>query len=619
MDFGHTRPAGIARATDTRRETRHALPAASTLALAVWLALPNSALALSIGDLELRSALGHPLVARVALNLAPGESVDDSCFSLTVPDAQNADEYLTQAQLALQNDGSSPRLVIRGTQALNSPFIRLQLQVKCAGQGSISRSFVALPDLAPELPRTSANPEPSVEVPADSRWIDAPTASAAAPATPAAPRRFAPRPAVTPKPTQPAESHSIAAPARRTAPTENGSFHLRLSTGSIDTSRLGRISKEERAQLLAQQKQLDAADDRTSDVLALQQQVKDLQSELSEIRLKLKMTQPMTEAAEAPASQPAPAPVASQPAAAAAPQAAPTAKNPPAKTPPPPQPAPETSLTTYLAVGLSALLVALLGLRFYQQKIKQRWTGEDIWQHPKEDILEQPATVAAKPPQPVVVPVAPPAPAVIEAQPMREEPSIQAVHSPVVAEPPQQEMTQAEQDFSSETDSMIEEAELYAVHGHPDLAVKILTKLIEESPEKSQAWLLLLSIYSSLDRRDDFEQAARQFASIDRDGLYWKEVQALGHRIDEDNPLYFGQTSSASEVPRTTLQKTHRRPIGGILLDIGALSEEELMDALAQFHPKRDGRFGGFLLSLGQITQAQLDEALHIQHQEAMV
>ena len=66
----------------------------------------------------------------------------------------------------------------------------------------------------------------------------------------------------------------------------NNYFRLKLSSAPIDLSRMGKISAEEREILLARQKLLDA-DDQMASFLTMQHQVKLLQDELGDIKLKL--------------------------------------------------------------------------------------------------------------------------------------------------------------------------------------------------------------------------------------------------------------------------------------------------------------------------------------------
>lgn len=567
---------------------RHATP----LGLTLVLSLPGIAQAISIGDIVLQSHLGEPLKARIALTVASTESLDESCLSLVSPSADqgNPDDFLTQASVSLQQDKGSSLVLIRGSQPINKVFIRLQLQVRCPGQGSISRTFTVLPSLESAAAPTSA---PSlIQSPTTGTATPIKTKKAAAP-TPTRSGKILHSKPVRSQPAQANEERS--APISRKAP-EIGEFHLRLSTDVIDTSRLSKLSEAERNKLRAQQHQLDQ-DDQTANFLALQHQVIQLQEELKLVRVQ--MGQPLSAAAQS-------APISTQPSALPVAKPAAPAKSAPAKpVAPAPVIEPESDLMNHLALALGVILLILLGLRQYNKRMKSHWTGESIVQ---EDDAANPTIFPAtlvKVTKTEAAPVVPVAPTAVEAT---ATPKILVTESVAAPEPAPSLEPQQESDW------VVEEAELYAVHGHPELAIRILEKLLDQSPDKPQAWLLLLSILSSLDRHEEFESAARRFAATDSNRTYWKEVQALGQRIDKDNPLYFGEISEVHEpVP---LHKPNHRPLGAILLDTGALTEEVLMGVLAQFNPKRDGRIGAFLIQHGLISNEQLETALQIQRVE---
>lgn len=580
------------RAQDTARTSvlRHSTPLG--LALALALALPSLAQAISIGDIVLQSHLGEPLKAKVSLSVNDNDAISADCLSLTTPAAGmgSPDDFLTQASLSLQQDKGTA-VLIRGSQPVNKMFVRLQLQVRCPGQGSVSRTFTLLPSL-----ETPSGPPPVVEprviqsattgsaIPIKTK----PASSARAPSRPRQPDRSQPDRS-QPVPATPVQTdENRSAPITRKAP-EIGEFHLRLSTNVIDTSRIGKLSGAERDKILAQQRQLDQ-DDQTAKFLALQNQVVQLQEELKLMRLQ--MAQGI-----APVAQSAPPAVPPQPV------SAPAVRPKPA-TPAAPAPAaePTSDLPVNLALALGAILLLLLGLRQYNKRLKSQWTGENIV---LDDSEITPAPVSLAPAQPAAINK------IAEELP-REAPALAATMLAPEPVAPAQPVFSTEP--QQESDWVIEEAELYAVHGHPELAIQILERLLDQSSDKPQAWLLLLSILSSMERREEFEEAARRFAAIDTSHTYWKEVQALGQRIDKDNPLYFGEVTEVHEpVP---LNKANRRPLGAILLHTGALTEENLMDVLAQFNPNRDGRIGAFLIKLGLINNEQLEEALQIQRAE---
>lgn len=554
---------------------------AAPLGLILALSLPGIAQAVSIGELVLQSRLGEPFHAKVGLTIDPSETVDADCLSLSVPaDTLSPDEFLTQANLTLHNEKGISTVLIQGKQPLNNVFIRVQLQVRCPGQGSISRTFIALP--SPEIS--------SPDLPDTASLIQSPTSDS----TLSIKNKFVAR-TETARPKKPRRSNkSNAKPAHadadRPAPISRkaageGEFRLLLSTRLLDTAG-SKLSDEERAKL----PRLLDMDDRTAEMLALQYQVKQLQSELNEMRMQMKMSTNLPGVAS-----PSSAPVA---------------------TPTKAAPAVATSsvwddisgLFSSPALALVAILLLLIGLRQYNKRTKPRWNDDPSQDSAHDEAALFPSNLAKVTPTVVIPPKsAEPAP------PAATTPTETSVPKTSVASDTAKPIADIA-DAAPEADWVIEEAELYAVHGHPELAIQILEKLLDQSPDKPQAWLLLLSILSSLDRKPEFESAARRFAAVDGSRTYWKEVQALGQRIDKDNPLYFGEIGETHEpVP---LAKVNRRPLGAILLDTGALTEEVLMGVLASFNPKRDGRIGAFLVKHGLISNEQLENALQIQRME---
>ena len=162
----------------------------------------------------------------------------------------------------------------------------------------------------------------------------------------------------------------------------------------------------------------------------------------------------------------------------------------------------------------------------------------------------------------------------------------------------------------AEVDSMIEEAELYAIHGHLNNAMEILNNIILQYPERIEVWLLLLSIFRGNARQ--FEVIARKFLQTVGRNDAWREIQQVGCCIDPENPLYF---DTDMQTPQVKAEK--RRALGNILVDIQALSKEDLKKSLSQFDHLRDGKLGSLLLDKGFIGQRELDEALKLQNKES--
>ncbi len=161
-----------------------------------------------------------------------------------------------------------------------------------------------------------------------------------------------------------------------------------------------------------------------------------------------------------------------------------------------------------------------------------------------------------------------------------------------------------------EIDSMIEEAELYAIHGHLNNAIEILNNIIQHYPERVEVWLLQLSIFRGNPRQ--FETIARKFLQTVGKNDAWREIQQVGCCIDPENPLYFDPDMQTDHV-----KPENQRTLESVLVGIQALSKEDPEKNLSQFDHLRDGRLGSHLLDKGLIGQHELNEALKLQNKES--
>lgn len=177
---------------------RPSRPRATPLAVAVAAVLANSsALALSLGPIEVSSALGEPLRAELALGVAPGERITPECFRLSTDASAGARAGMPyEANLQVLGSGPARRLTISGRTPLREPFLDLVVAVECAGVPRLQRGYTLL--LSPAglaAPARSASaaaaatpaatPAPSTS-PAGQRSgpVSAPSAPPARPSTP---------------------------------------------------------------------------------------------------------------------------------------------------------------------------------------------------------------------------------------------------------------------------------------------------------------------------------------------------------------------------------------------------------------------------------------------------
>jgi len=593
------------------RKSHFSLQIFSIACIVCILSFPAIVNAVSIGDVVLQSKLGEPLFAEVDLIIATGEHIDDTCLSLISPDPKDADTsgYVTKANLSIKTEGRRHYVTISSNRQFNDAFARLRLQIKCADSGTSIKTLTILPELEiasqqepVTAPVVSAN-EDHVSAPLPPETTDVAAASRPADISPVASPSVSGKnfPSVI-------KRHRPAAGKIRRQHGQVATFRLKLSGDPIDESRIGKITPEERAVLLARQKLLDA-DDQMASFLSMQNQVKQLQNELGEIKLQ------MTQLGMSPASS------------SVQPSAASLTESGKVNAPAAIQKStsfwnlsalklvnPDLQNKLLFALGLLLSIFALwLGLRFYNKT--KSYPAFETTQDSEFD-LSQPALNAAtdpaafNPAPPAAVKPSAPLVAKVKSDPVS---TVAETNKPVASksEPaPLSSSTKPAEDEVTEEDSMMEEAGLYATHGRPAKAIEILQEIIQRQPSNPDPWPLLFSIYSSLGKAAEFENTAQEFLKHHKDSTAWSGIRALGRTFDQNNPLYADNNSPISDTPFLPDSATSRRPVGDVLLEMGALSNQDLQNCLDNYDPKRHGRFGGYLVARKAITLAQLDHAL---------
>lgn len=592
------------------------------LGMATVLLMPPSASALGIGELTLHSKIGQPLLARVPLSLEPGETLSNACLALlpAAPGEEDASVYMTRLKLSLSEEGGGHLVTIRSNGPINEPFAKVRLQVKCEDAPAFIRTFTLLPEFDETiLPTPSADKAAATEsTAAHPVAVNATTSGKTAPgkvATPATPRPHAQKKvaqASKPHPTAAAQPHSDSTSGAR----------LKLSGATPSDKSPGTPALSD--------KRIQDSDDQTAKILALQQQIKQMEEQLNLLNLKLAQYAPasastpsMPAAPLAPASAPdnasMPLAASSIEAASAAPSTMPQSAAKPAQ-PAPPSPAAQPTgsfldqSTSLIAAAALAVLLLLLGLLRLNRKRKAQWMAPDeespstteqtlsaLAQSVDEPHTHDQLPVSAQP-----EPETPPKPETSAPSAPIDEVEASAIEDDAYLAARQAHLLPSADDLPS----LIEEAELYALHGYPDKGQEILRDIVEKHPDYQEAWMLLFSILSSLNKTADFEAQARRFSTLFPGSSAWAEVCALGRQLDSGNLLY-AESSRAEEKQPTSAGR--RKPIGEILLETGAISVDDLIHSLANFDSKRDGRIGNYLISLGLITQNDLDQALHIQ------
>lgn len=552
--------------------------------------------ALSLGDITVHSRLGQPLRATVPVLTAPGETVEDNCLSLGKRPQQGDDgsSYLTQGRLSLETTGGRTHVKIVGYQAISEPFITLRVQVDCAqSSGRYSRAFTVLldPEEYISAPTASSGParEALVEVRlpvagtrvvvprAGSAWEMRPgdtlpgITAAIYPDSQKMQRRMLkaivranpqlaggtdandlPAGTVVHIPVLRAEksrqvqsqppSMKLSAQVRADASVqeknsqpETQDFRLKLSTGEVDTSGLGKMTEEQRLRLREKQLLLDA-DDQVANSLALKSRIKQLEDQLTELQVQLKKTDGRLTAAEQQSASPS-----ASPAAAESRPDAPSATI--AVTKAAPQPSGDfidalADSARWLVLGLIASVGVFVGLIRHRRTredvlLKNELAGESL----EESKVYRLAPKAVEATGPAATSIAPE----------------QAVPETAEEEAPYSTMPsttlyglEGETVTFTEAESVLEEADLYLAYGWGSRAVELLQDYLEKHQEDRQIWLKLFEIYRVQNMKVEFAKLAARFEPVG-DPEAWKKVQALGQELDPGNPLYGDMPPAARE------------------------------------------------------------------------
>ncbi|HEY1076694.1 MAG TPA: hypothetical protein VGE51_08390, partial [Fontimonas sp.] len=130
------------------------------LAIVSIIAWASAAVALGLGDIDVRSRLNQPLSARIAITAAADDNVGD----LKVALASNAEfkragveqiPYLSSLKFQVKNDGA-PYIEVSSDQPAREPFVMLLLDVRDGGN-KIIREYSLFLDPAEYVPPESTD------------------------------------------------------------------------------------------------------------------------------------------------------------------------------------------------------------------------------------------------------------------------------------------------------------------------------------------------------------------------------------------------------------------------------------------------------------------------------
>jgi pilus assembly protein FimV len=195
-----------------------------SLKLSILLALAlgsTQAAALELGQIQVKSALGQPLLAEIPVN--PESPVELQNLTARLASAEDAAQAGVAAgptiplQFAVV-DGANGKKVIRITSAapVNDPYLDLLVEVNNAAGKSL-REFTILLDPPTGVSHVAATAAPTQAAPKSSRRTATPATSSTSQASAAAPT-----PAPEPKPAKPKPAAAPRAAAGSTLPVESG-------------------------------------------------------------------------------------------------------------------------------------------------------------------------------------------------------------------------------------------------------------------------------------------------------------------------------------------------------------------------------------------------------------
>lgn len=367
------------------------IPASRAALFCTLAALALPAHSVVLGEIEVRSALGERLDARIPVTAAEGQVVNSKCFSL-VRDAEPGIPVLAEGRLSVEQVAGAQFLRVRTSIPVLEPAVMIRVRAACAADTAEAlRQYTVLLDprpasgvatsppaiaatlntrpgdtleaiaakvvpdraarrqylaairsLNPSLAALDAkDPIPegaAVALPDLRTYASIPRTAPVLPsaATELASREPAPAPAARPasKPAARPASKPVSRPASSAA--SNSGFVLKLSSSEMDLSRSRQIDDRMRSQLRERLLALDN-DDQVAAGLSMRNSLKQLEARVVELQLKLaQMPASLAARTESPSAAPTAAPAKTPAAPTKAPPviAAPTPLAPPPEKPP---------------------------------------------------------------------------------------------------------------------------------------------------------------------------------------------------------------------------------------------------------------------------------------------
>jgi hypothetical protein len=295
-----------------RRQLAGALTVAAALAAASW---GGHVAALGLGEVAQQSALGQALRIVIPIITSPGDDLSGECFKL-VPGRQDDDGIppVLNARLTLETTAARPRLVLTSPRGVTEPIVRVAVQAGC--DVTIQREYTLLMDPmpieAPTVAVEAAAPAAAAAAapPAAAGEARAPTAAGDGRGTPGATARPGPRAgaAAPPAAKRAAAKPRAKAPARSARPSTvvvpppapppaPEKAQLKLSRAAPGGSRDADAAKEATA-LPTLQSQEELANALEAETVVLRQRVAELSQSIERMQREMAAAQAARVAAE---------------------------------------------------------------------------------------------------------------------------------------------------------------------------------------------------------------------------------------------------------------------------------------------------------------------------------
>ena len=462
---------------------RHATARSAAAIACVLTALaPLPLSAVGLGPITQQSALGQSLRVVVPVTLAAAEDIPSECFKLASAqlDADGIPQVLF-GRVAVERTSSGMQLVVTNARPVNDPIVRLTLQAGC--ETSIRREYTLFmdpPAIEPPLVAVDSAARDDVTAPRPPRVVRDATRAAGTgtrAATRSAPTSGTgdaagairkPAPPKTRAGAKAAPKRPSAVPADRPRLTLSGA-----APGAPTRAGTGATTGAER-----EKAQQNLANSIEAETVVLQQRIVELTAMVERMQQEVSAQEMAQRAADE------------------------AAKAPPPPSPPPPAPDPDwwdanASLLAAI-VGLGLLIAA--GLLW---KRRQGAARDDNWRSTRAPAPRAERAPGSRPapllrnapaglPKPDVENVAPALEIKLEAvTPVSDAPTALAV---------------------SELSQVTEEARVYVALGHHDRAIEVLHGHIRQFPRSMPAaWLMLLDLYHTGGRRQEFGRLAEEF------------------------------------------------------------------------------------------------------------